>query len=170
MWREQLVDAYSKDELYKLALNSGKTAKGGRMEHYRIGHGLMFATTPKGLQALYITKGQAANGQTLRELVISEVHDKGHHSAERNLRYTTQYLYWQDMRKDWRDYVRQCEHSQRNKERNALPEGNAQMMPIPLEIFISYAIDFAGPFNKSTGPTESYNIILIVVDRAVGFT
>ena len=28
MWREQLVNAYRKDELYKLALDSGKTAKG----------------------------------------------------------------------------------------------------------------------------------------------
>jgi len=52
MWREQLVDAYRKDELYKLALESGKTAKGGRMEYYRIGDGPMFATTRKGLQAL----------------------------------------------------------------------------------------------------------------------
>jgi len=85
MWREQLVDAYRKYELYKLALDSGKPAKGGSMEHYRIGDGLMFATTRKEVQALYIPKGHATNGQTLRELTISEVYDKGHHSAERNL-------------------------------------------------------------------------------------
>jgi len=146
---EELVDAYRRDELYKLALNSGKTAEGGRVEHYHIGDGLMFATTRKGLQALYIPKGHAANGQTLRELVISEVHDTGHYSAERNLRYATEYLYWPEMRKDWRDYVRESEHCQRNKEGNALPKGNAQMMPIPREIFTSYAINLAGPFNKS---------------------
>jgi len=140
------------------------------MEYYRIGDGLMFATTRKGLQALYIPKGHATNGQTLRELIISEVHDKGHHSAERNLRYATGYLYLPEMKKDWRDYVRQCEHCQRNKERNTLPEGNAQMMPIPREIFTSYAIDFAGPFNKSKGPTKTYDMVLVVVDRAVGFT
>jgi len=170
MRREQLVDAYRKDELYKLALNSCKTARGGRMEHYRISDRLMFATTRKGLQALYIPKGHAANGQTLRELVISEVHDKGHHSAERNLRYATKYLYWPEMRKNWRDYVSQCEHSQRNKEWNTLPEGNAQMMPIHQEIFTSYAIDFTGPFNKSKGPTKTYDMVLVVVGRAVGFT
>jgi len=140
------------------------------MEHYRIGDGLMFATTRKRLQALYILTGHAANGETLRELVIPEVHDKGHHSAESNLRYTTKYHYWQDMRKDWRDYVRQCEHCQRNKERNALPDGNAQMMLIPQEIFTSYAIDFAGLFNKSKGPTKTYDMVLVVVDQAVGFT
>jgi len=51
MWREQQVDAYRKDKLYKLALDSGKTAKRGRMEYYRIGDRLMFATTRKGIQA-----------------------------------------------------------------------------------------------------------------------
>jgi len=86
MCRDQQVDAYRKDELYKLALDSGMTAKGGRMEYYRIRNGLMFATTCKGLQALYIPIAHATNGQTLRELVILAVHDKGHHSAERNLR------------------------------------------------------------------------------------
>ena len=130
----------------------------------------MFATTCKGLQALYIPKGYAANGQTVREVVISEVHDKGHHSAERNLRYATEYLYWPEMRKDWRDDVRQYEHCQMNKEWNALPEDNAQMMPIPQEIFTSYAIDFAGPFNRSKGPTKTYDMLLVVVNRAVGFT
>jgi len=70
------------------------------MEHYRIGDGLMFATTRKGLQALYIPKGLAANSHTLRELVISEVHHKGDHSAERNRRYATEFHYWPEMRKD----------------------------------------------------------------------
>ena len=64
MWREQLVDACRKDELYMLALNSGKTARRARMEHYRISNGLLFATTHKGLHTLYIPKGHAANSQT----------------------------------------------------------------------------------------------------------
>jgi len=170
MWREQLVDTYMKDELYKLALHSGKTAQGGRMELYRIGDGLMFTTTRKGLQALYIPKGHVANGHTLGELVISQVHDRGHHSAERNLRYPPEYLYWPDMRRDWRHYIRQCEHGQRNKEQDALPQGNAQMMPIPREIFTSYAINCAGPFNKSKGPTKPDDMVFVVVDQAVGFT
>jgi len=84
------------------------------MEHYRISNGLMFATTRKELHALYIPKGHAANGQTFRELVITEVHDKGHHSAERNLRYASEYLYWPEMRKHWRDYVMKCKQISKN--------------------------------------------------------
>jgi len=68
------------------------------------------------------------------------------------------------MRKDGRDYVRQYEHCQRNKERNVLPDGNAQMMQISREIFTCGAIDFAGPFNMSKGPTKAYDMALVVVN------
>ena len=44
------------------------------------------------------------------------------------------------------------------------------MMPIPREIFTSSAIDLAGPSNKSKGPTKTSDMVLVVVDRAVGFT
>jgi len=39
------------------------------------------------------------------------------------------------------------------------------MLPLPLEIFTSYAIDFMGPFTKA----KNYNTVLVVVDRAVGY-
>ena len=70
------------------------------------------------------------------------------------------------MRKDFRDFVRQCDQCQANKERNTLPDGNAQTLPFPSEIFSSYAIDFMGPFTKLKGPDS----VLVVVDRAVGFS
>ena len=43
-------------------------------------------------------------------------------------------------------------------------------MGIPGEIFTSYAINLAGPFTKSKGTTKTYDMVLVVVDRAVGFT
>jgi len=44
------------------------------------------------------------------------------------------------------------------------------VMLIPQEIFTFYAIDFAGPLNNSKGPTKTYDMVLVVVDRAIGFT
>jgi len=70
------------------------------------------------------------------------------------------------MRKDFRDFVRQCELCQANKERNFLPTGDAQTLPFPSEIFSSYAIDCMGPFTKLKGQDS----VLVVVDRAVGFS
>jgi len=98
--------------------------------------------------------------------MISEIHTKGHHSADRNLRYASEYIYWLEMRKDFRDFVGQCELCQGNKERNTLPAGYAQTLSFPSEIFSSYAIDFLGPFTKLKGQDS----VLVVVDQAVGFS
>src|ERR1700712_5356242 len=68
------------------------------------------------------------------------------------------------MQKDSRDFVRQCELCEVNKERNSPPEGEAQTLTFPSEIFSSYAIDFMGPFTKLKGQ----DTVLVVVDRAVG--
>jgi len=166
IWREQIIKGYRNDPVYQLAQDSSNTSRGEKMEYYRIRNYLLYATTRGGEDCLYIPKGHEINGETLRELMISEIHTKGHHSADRNLRYASEYIYWPEMRKDFRDFVRQCELCQANKERNTLPTGDAQTLPFPSEIFSSYAIDFMGPFTKLKGQDS----VLVVVDRAVGFS
>jgi len=98
--------------------------------------------------------------------MISEIHTKGHHSADTNLRYASEYIYWPGIRKDFTDFFRQCELSQANKERNTLRSSHAQTLPFPSEIFSSYAIDFMGAVTKLKGQDS----VLVVVDRAVGFS
>jgi len=39
------------------------------------------------------------------------------------------------------------------------------MLPLPSEIFTSYAIDFLGPFTKA----KNYNTVVVVVNRAVRY-
>ena len=70
------------------------------------------------------------------------------------------------IRKHFRDFVRQCELCQANKERNTLPTRDAQTLPFPSEIFSSYPIAFMGPFTKLKGQDS----VLVVVDRAGGFS
>jgi len=136
------------------------------MQHYGIRNGLLYTTTQAGEDCLYIPKRDGIKGETLRKLMISEIHTKGHHSADRNLRYASEYIYWPEMRKDFRDFVRQCELCQANKKRNALPTRDAQTLPFPSEIFSSYAIAFMGPFTKVMGQ----DLVLVVVDGALGFS
>ena len=166
IWREEMIKGYRGDPVYQLAQDSGNTARGGKWQHYRIRNGLLYATTQGGEDCLDIPQGHGINGKTLRELMISEIHNKEHHSADRNLRYASEYIYWPEMRKDFRDFVRQCDQSQTNKERNTLPDGDAQTLPFPSEIFSSPAIDFMGPSTKLKGQDS----VLVVVDRAVGFS
>ena len=104
-----MVKGYRNDPIYQLAQDSNNTSRGDKMQHYCIGNGLLYATTRRGEECLYIPKGHEINGETLRELMISEIYNKGHHSADRNLRYASEYSYWPVMRKDFGDLVRQCE-------------------------------------------------------------
>ena len=69
------------------------------------------------------------------------------------------------MRKDFRDFVRQCDQCLANKGHNTLPDGDAQTLPFPSRIFSSYAIDVMEPFTK----LKCLDSILVVVNRAVGF-
>jgi len=160
-----MIKGYRNDHVSQLAQDSSNTSRGGKMQQYRLRNGLLHATTRRGEDCLYIPKGHGINGETLTELMLSEIHTKGHHSGERNLRYASEYIYWPEMPKDFRDFVRQCELCQANKERNTLSTGDAQTLPFPSEIFSSHAMDFMGPFTKLKGQDS----VLVVVDRAVGF-
>ena len=118
------------------------------MQYYHVGNGLLYATTCEGEKCLYKLNEQGINGETLRELMISEIQNKLYHSADTNLQYTSEYIYSPEMRKDFWDVIRLC---QTNKECNTLPDGNAQTLPLPTEIFLSYTIDFIAPFTKLKG-------------------
>jgi len=102
-----MIRGYRQDPVWKLANNSAATARGDKAQHYSIGNGLLYANTRGGERSLYIPKGHPMNSETVRELAISEIHNKGHHSAQRNLQYTTEYLFCPQMRKDFRDFVAQ---------------------------------------------------------------
>ena len=98
IWREQMIKGYRGDPVYQLAQDSGNTSRRGKMQHYSIRNGLLNATTQEGEDCLYIPTGHGVNGETLRELMISEIHNKGHHSPDRNFRYASEYIYWPEMR------------------------------------------------------------------------
>jgi len=85
-----MIKPYRNDPVYKLAQDSNNISRGGKMQHYCISDGLLYATTRGGEDCLYIPKGHGINGEILRELMISEIHNKGHHSGDRNLRYASE--------------------------------------------------------------------------------
>ena len=111
-------------------------------------------------------KCNIVQGSIFADVIISKIHNKEHHSTDRNLWYSSEYIYWPEMRKDFGDFVRQCEQFQANNERNSLPDGNAQTLPLPSELFSSCAIDFMGPLTK----LQRHDSVLLVVDRVVGFS
>ncbi len=84
-------------------------------------------------------------GNDLRELIMSEHHDlgiAGHLGVTKCLRYIRRQYYWPDMKRNVRNYIRSCEHCQRNKPSNTSPAGLLQPLPIPAKRWDSVSMDF----------------------------
>jgi len=76
IWREQIIKGYMNDPVYQMAQDSSNTSRGRKMQHYCICDGLLSATSGGGEDCLYIPNGHGINGETLRELIISEIHTR----------------------------------------------------------------------------------------------
>jgi len=43
IWREQMIKGYRNDPVYQLTQDSSNTSRGGKMQHYHIRNGLLYA-------------------------------------------------------------------------------------------------------------------------------
>ena len=64
------------------------------------------------------------------------------------------------MRQDFIVYCRSYDKCQINNESTTLPVGRSLTLPDPDEAYLSLAIDFAGPFNKS----NEYTTVMVIMD------
>lgn len=85
----------------------------------------------------------------------------GHSGMEVTKRRLGSVLYWKELNRDVRNYVRACAICQRNKSDLAAPAGLLQPLPIPTAIWEDISMDFIEGLPKSRGK----GTILVVVDR-----
>ena len=64
-WREPIIKGYRNDPVYELAQDCSNTNRGGKMQHYGILNGLLYATTRGIEDCLYISKGHGIDGKHL---------------------------------------------------------------------------------------------------------
>lgn len=62
------------------------------------------------------------------------------------------------MKKDIKQFIRECDTRQRNKTENLNPAGLLQPLPIPTRIWSDISMDFVERLSNSNG----YNVIMIV--------
>ena len=70
------------------------------------------------------------------------------------------------MQQDFILYCRSCDKCQINNEPTTLPAGRSPMLPHLDEAYQSLAIDFAGPFHKSS----EYTTVMVIMDRFLSYT
>uniref|UniRef100_A0A6N2KZ88 Integrase catalytic domain-containing protein n=1 Tax=Salix viminalis TaxID=40686 RepID=A0A6N2KZ88_SALVM len=85
----------------------------------------------------------------------------GHMGSHKTYSRLNKEFFWAGMRKDIRQFIKECEICQRNKTDNLRPAGLLQPLQIPKQVWTDISMDFIEGLPMSKG----YNVILVVVDR-----
>ncbi|GJZ09111.1 retrotransposable element Tf2 [Tanacetum coccineum] len=109
-------------------------------------------------------KLMVGNDEVLRKELLQQVH-RGSVGGHSGVKVTTHKLcsmfYWKKMRKEVKQFVRDCEICQRYKPNLEAYPGLLQPLPIPTSIWTSISMDIIEGLPKSRGK----DVILVVVDR-----
>ena len=144
-FRSRVLKALELDPLY------ARVKQTGNKLHYSIDGGLLMAQNTNRYQNLYIPVGPLEKGVSLRDFILRTVHEGlRHFSVDKSYNYAACFFCWPQMRQDFIVYCRSCDKCQINNEPTTLLAGRSLTLPDPDEAYQSLAIDFAGPFNKST--------------------
>ncbi|KAL6316337.1 hypothetical protein AAG906_017972 [Vitis piasezkii] len=152
-WLEQLRTSYAIDpKLQQIIKNleQGSLAS----QNYKQRDGLLFY---KG--RLYIPASKE-----LREQILYLLHSSpqgGHSGFHKTLHRAKSEFYWEGMRKEVRRFIKECDICQQNKSENIHPAGLLQPLPIPTKVWTDISLDFIEGLPNS----ESYSVIMVVVDR-----
>ena len=145
----------------------GRVKKAGYKLHYSIDGGLLMTQNTNGYQNLYIPLGRLEKGVSLRNFILRTVHKGlGHFSAQKSYNYAACFFWWPRMRQDFIVYCRSCDKCQINNEPTTLLAGQSLTLHDTEEAYLSLAIDFAGPFNKSNG----YTTVMVIMNRFTSYT
>ena len=135
--------------------------------HYSIDSGLLMAQNTNGYQNLYIPVGPLENRVSLRDFILRTAYEGlGHFSAHKSYNYAACFFWWPQMRQDFIIYCRSCDKCQINNGPTTLPAGRSLTLPDPDDAYLSLAIDFTRPFNKSS----EYTTVMVIMDHFTSYT
>ena len=141
------------------ALEVLKALREGQGDRYEERNGLLYCTVG-GYPKLYVP-----NDAALRERLLGEHHDTriaGHLGVDKTLVYLSRNYFWPSMKRTVQQYVRSCEHCQRNKSGNRAPAGLLQPLPTPAGKWEQVTMDLIVQLPKTR---RGYDAIVTFVDR-----
>ncbi len=106
----------------------------------------------------------------LRAVVIKTNYDlpwAGHYRVRRTLDLIARKYFWQGMRKDVIQYIKDCAMCAKTKPVRHKPWGTAQSLPTPQAPWTDIALDLivSLPESQKSNEGKKYNSILVIVDR-----
>lgn len=93
--------------------------------------------------------------------IIKEIHSGSHEGYHKSLHRIRKVFFWHGMRKNIREFIKNCDTCQRNKVENTKPAGLLQPLPIPTQVWSDISMDFVEGLPISRGKST----IFVVVDR-----
>jgi hypothetical protein len=113
---------------------------------------------------LYKHKILLGGSPVLKSQVLHYVHSDpaaGHSGYDKTLQRARRDFYWHGMRRDIKNFIRECDVCQQNKNENICPAGLLQPLPIPTRVWTDISMDFV----EGLPPSQGHSVILVVVDR-----
>lgn len=109
------------------------------------------------------------NEAAVKQEILHTLHDDpmaGHFGPVRTLELIQRKFYWETLRRDVREYCRNCQTCQTNKPRRHQKYGSLESLPIPSRPWEEITMDFiVGLPTVTMRGGEEQNAILVVVDR-----
>ena len=109
--------------------------------------------------------------ELIRTEVISRHHDDplaGHFGNQKTREFVAKKYYWETLRRDIKNYVKECNVCLASKAMRHKLYGDFQSLPVPTHQWKDSSIDFLTGLPISTNwKDNSYDSILVVVDRLI---
>lgn len=134
-----------------------KLNNGRHVKHYSVTDDLLWFSTKRGLQRLYVPS-------SLRNDVLRKAHDhvlSGHGGVNNTIEKLARSFWWPGMRSAAEEYALSCPTCQQLKPRNALKPGLLQSLPVPDRIWTDLTMDFIVGLPE----VRQFDSIYVVVDR-----
>lgn len=160
-WITKLKEEYASDPFYEILSNAIKTNDSSKLDRMQktILHRFSLDN-----ELLIYENTRAYLPPSLRKNAVQDCHDSrlaSHPSAESTFQIVGRSYYWPKMLTDIKKYVKTCETCQMSKDKNHLPYGLLQPLPIPRDYWTSVSMDFITNLPKSRG----YDSIMVAVCR-----
>jgi hypothetical protein len=152
-WISTLWDSYSEDPKLKKLISDFAGHKLDETK-YDMKDGLLFY---KG--RLYISDFSVLKNQLLHLSHGSP--QAGHSGFHKTLSRARANFYWMGMKADIKNFIKECDICQRNKNETIHPAGLLQPLPIPTKVWADISLEFIEGLPLSNG----FKVILVVVDR-----
>ncbi|KAA8517478.1 hypothetical protein F0562_017771 [Nyssa sinensis] len=93
--------------------------------------------------------------------IIAQFHNSTHEGYQKTIHRIRSNFYWKGMRRQIKEFVKNCDTCQRHKVENLTPAGLLQPLPIPNRVWEDISMDFVEGLPLSKGKST----IMVVVDR-----